>query len=1237
MSEDDTELVALRQTFINDCCTSLLKRCDELDEVKQYIRQMNDVIKEDMFINMGSIGILMKQKVDEMSNLIKDMLKTQYGQIKAKENELREKIDRIKQETTNFKEANQQIDLVLNDLNDENQILYPKFTYSIKNLTQLEDAIKNLTIEIKENAFNLMNRDLFIEKFGLLTQINSNETFNCTITSGLSDTGLFWLQISNKKQQVNHLIDELNKQIRSMRINDATFETYSESKLTLSIGLKCFFKEKKTKKWLRGDIECVKPEIKIRCLDIGTLESNVQLENILPWRLFDLNLIDFQSIQCSILPDDTYTKRISYDTKFLFKDLTVGQLVKCTLVESNGIFWKAKLILDNGQVINEAILAKNDEQHEKSSFKSEDIRFKNTKQSDNSNITSNSSILNCLTTSHQDLDTEADLINEKSTDDHNTETNEILVKSSTSNLLDHNLLLNNNRDLGEFSAQVSAYIDKHFESQILPQVDVVYQSSICQINDSDPEPDDDRLQIPYQHEGICYVTSELSKTGMFWIKPHLEKEINYQIIEYQNIIKKFIETTLFKSYDDLHITPVVGKKCFVYLDKTHVHDERYVRGLIEEINEKNETCKVRLVDLGSFTTRTFDKVYPHRRLHELKYQPKAIRCCLTNNKSILYFQDAIKKFDEITASISVNYNLIERVNIDGFKCWLVELSTSNIQSINAYILNLQQKNSVNFKRSKSTILGERNQHYYKNRIRQRSKSADSKLEKVLEEPQVVIKNDLAVKIYQENKSDINNNKIEAQKKIVKTKSKQKHRTKKQNYDMCKTDGQKQYNYRNDDDDNNDPTDDNNKFYYNSNRGHRNSGFSNNNRSNRGSQRYSYNNNNRNNGSGNGTNCGGSGGYTKTNLINILCKYHTQSYLVACPEGDDDDDEQIYDENEEDYNEVFIDDDKFQLLSSYERILKTRNLSLIVSKLDKAVKKREEREQRIEHDLPDNVLKVLFEEPQEKQQKQGQVNHHIYEVQPQYIIKETRQSNLEDTLHDMSDVFYDPSLQVDFKQQQQRHKYVEIRSDHTHEESNQTSPSIMPSIHKSIRTQSLKSQFTTQQQQKDIKNFTVAVFVDSIEANSGNSNSESTTSNSNNNEDNHYHHQIIPNEFDINHLKVLNELTQLRRNSEDAQLVNETSNLNQINCDTNSLKEFEFFEHHIQIQESQNSTHTNTHFNKQQQHNNLSTITECSNESGSGATIKKSQSLLKKAVIKSSQSTSTSNKQVKNEVYIYPKF
>ena len=225
---------------IGDQLTNLNKRCEQFNDVKQSIRQMNDLIKEDLYADVGSIAILLKKKLDELSDKIKEKLKDAYSVVRDTQNRLTnklnqladsmnqlqgdqlatpsdllkvlkanmEQIEQINDELRNVCETSAQSPTNTCSLFVDNN-LYPQFNYFI-DTTKLVEAINDLSIQIGlmtnvDSHIHIQS----VQNFNLFT-FDKNQFYDCSISSGLSNDGNFWLQLfsqrGDQQQSTNGLI-----------------------------------------------------------------------------------------------------------------------------------------------------------------------------------------------------------------------------------------------------------------------------------------------------------------------------------------------------------------------------------------------------------------------------------------------------------------------------------------------------------------------------------------------------------------------------------------------------------------------------------------------------------------------------------------------------------------------------------------------------------------------------------------------------------------------------------------------------------------------------------------------------------------------------------------------------------------------------------------------------------------------------------------------------------------------
>ena len=197
----------------------------------------------------------------------------------------------------------------------------------------------------------------------------------------------------------------------------------------------------------------------------------------------------------------------------------------------------------------------------------------------------------------------------------------------------------------------------------------------------------------------------MDSNGVFWIKPYsLEAIRKYD--DLSNCIGEFITKTNYRSFSaDCGLVPSPNKKCFAKI--LGKKGPLFYRGFIESVNTADETCQVRLMDVGRACTVKFFDIYPHRRVDDLlglhanehkdtsflKCKYLAIRCCLSAQ---------VKSFSHKSTNLFYNttftsprstfpFELVEQVRIGSVKCWVAYLYVKG-QPINNRIVNCELHN-----------------------------------------------------------------------------------------------------------------------------------------------------------------------------------------------------------------------------------------------------------------------------------------------------------------------------------------------------------------------------------------------------------------------------------------------------------------------------------------------------------------------------------------------------------------
>ena len=366
-----------------DC---LIKRSDQFNDVKQSIKQMNDIIKKDLEMDFGALAMRLKFKMDEISCVIKEFLKDSYTDVRDTHAKINDKINKTKQlreEIAQMKISHKADDLILvqvNELSDlidsinqelsaicdpsaqqgitaaslcsknsiyQGHALYPEFSYIIETSKLIEEI---QLLEVHINHSNYLSPDKLFGEKGVLFDSTYGSVFYCSITSSLSSEGIFWVKficpvkedMDDKKlndgvEKCNLFIEEISKYIRCKRIGDKNWRTYAEAARTPQENEKCFCLEPKTKKWLRARItsyDKTNTSCQLRFLDTGSQDlSSYNLDSLLEWREIDLKECPALAVKCALFKaENEFESKICLETKFKFRDSTAGTIFKCEFV-----------------------------------------------------------------------------------------------------------------------------------------------------------------------------------------------------------------------------------------------------------------------------------------------------------------------------------------------------------------------------------------------------------------------------------------------------------------------------------------------------------------------------------------------------------------------------------------------------------------------------------------------------------------------------------------------------------------------------------------------------------------------------------------------------------------------------------------------------------------------------------------------------------------------------------------
>ncbi len=649
----------------------------------------------------------MRDKVDELTNQIKEKLKDAYSVVRDRQEKLVNRINELQFQTSSKKLTQDQIDAIYDELklicdssstssitvaaaaggtttttsisNTSNNCslfidnnLYPQFNYFI-DVSKLIQDINNLSIYISNQiptGLDLNNNTNFDEF------IIEQQVYLCQVTSRLNTDGSFWLKLISKQQQqhqsqsntsinnskksldqTNVFIDELSKQIRRKRISDKTWLTYAEANRRPQINEKCFCLDTTSRKWLRAQII---DQDQIRLLDTGNQLDLKSFRNddLLIWNDDCNDLMCMQAtraIKCYLA---NFSEDICLETKFFFKDTLANRVdLKCRLIsklnDNNLNEWIIDLFTNDNASINELIIDynRNEKQslNKKSAFNSKDIRVE----------------------SGQLIETTTHIIKNNN---NNSSTNNVITSISASSLM-----------------------DSQSSSTTTTNTDVIKPLS-SDVDYSDIEDQIDAKRAYKHKEGICIVAKHIDPDGLFWIKPILDEKSSL-FNDFKHIsqnIGDFIMKTKWKSFGSLNMEPEAWRKCFIAYKYESGRIEWY-RGQIERVYIKTKICLVRTLDHGYTREVSYHEIYPHRRFQDKKLEYLAIRCCLLpKGYNISLRSDCVHYFKRLlTLEISFKFNLIEQIQMNSKRlCWYTELIDQHGKIVNYELVQFAMNNET---------------------------------------------------------------------------------------------------------------------------------------------------------------------------------------------------------------------------------------------------------------------------------------------------------------------------------------------------------------------------------------------------------------------------------------------------------------------------------------------------------------------------------------------------------------
>ena len=672
-----------------DSISLINKRCDELNDCKLAIKQMNDTIRNDLYKNMDQIVASLKQKLDEFCDVLKNRLKISHNSLGEKKTNLSLKINGLIDELNQKKaeissddieksaklkqllalsfKKKQEIEQEISGYKIDD--LFPNFHFSVTTL-QLEEAIRALKLEINDNPN--------INKFNKIVKIAAYAALDTVVTSGLDDNGCFFLQLSTSENQAENIIDEINRYIRFKRITDTKWFTFQEEKKYPEENEKCFCLHKKSQKWMRAIVEEInknKTACKIHYLDVNQSDSEVPLENLMKWRdLGRLNNIDFQSIKCCLFIKAN-EKKISCNTKFLFKDLTAKKKFKCVFKQliDNSCTWIVELYntvdyetekLQTIFPVNKFIIDDyNESLGTKKSKICSDIRL----QDKNSQVKVNYNVV-CYSDNDLKKLTDNNIAKSATITEINSNSN---LKSTKSDLeviseilLDIISSIETEKPIHVIENEAESEAENAVKNKA-EKVDTLYDTS--------DQEDIDLEERAYKgRTGSCLISSEISKNGIFWIA---QKQKSLKSFDYiSSIITNYIQETKQKSFYHLNKTPVPDMKCFVELwVKNKKDNKEFRRAVIESLDAERLIARVCLLDKASQISVPLKQIYPYAKIFKMGF--KAIRCAISSD--FVVDENKIRMFNQFKQNYLIKFLLTEKIIINNLECWKAELQSSD--------------------------------------------------------------------------------------------------------------------------------------------------------------------------------------------------------------------------------------------------------------------------------------------------------------------------------------------------------------------------------------------------------------------------------------------------------------------------------------------------------------------------------------------------------------------------------
>lgn len=152
----NSDLIAKQMEGLLADLSNLNVRCEQFNDVKASIKQMNDLIRNDLFMDFGTITTMIRVKLDEVTNNIKEKLKDAYSVVRDTQTRITNKITEIKAladriqmlealQKANSSPSNSAHNLSLGENRMSDEMILEEISLAYEKIRQINEDLRRIT------------------------------------------------------------------------------------------------------------------------------------------------------------------------------------------------------------------------------------------------------------------------------------------------------------------------------------------------------------------------------------------------------------------------------------------------------------------------------------------------------------------------------------------------------------------------------------------------------------------------------------------------------------------------------------------------------------------------------------------------------------------------------------------------------------------------------------------------------------------------------------------------------------------------------------------------------------------------------------------------------------------------------------------------------------------------------------------------------------------------------------